>query len=85
MSKPLKISKNNWVKLKARLKMDYPLSVTLVRSKMRSVLGFTDRSYKEWNENELCMDRYVYLDFFDEKKKTMLILKYGNFISTEDQ
>lgn len=79
--KPVIVTHDQWKKIKKQIKQDYPPSVLLVRSKMRSVLGFTNRSHYEWNENDLYMDRYVHLDFFDEAKRTYFLLKYGDLIT----
>jgi hypothetical protein len=66
----------------------------LTRWKMREVLGFTDRLHTEYVDTrsiagEFGMPEYgsrrqqkrvVCLDFFDEAKKTMFLLKYSDWI-----
>lgn len=79
--KPVIVTLEQWKKIKAQIKKDYPPSVLLVRSKMRSVLGFTNRSHNEWNGDDYMMDRHVHLDFFDEAKRIFFLLKYGDHLN----
>lgn len=80
MSKPIVISRHSWIKLREQLKKDYPLSVLLIRDRMRKVLGFVDREHsfvKDYHyENQIC------LDFYDEPKRTMFLLKYSDYIDS---
>lgn len=89
MTTSIKLSEPDWVTLYERLKKDYPKSVWLVREKMRRVLGFVSREHKEW-----CEDTYfegsgvglkylktaIHLDFYDDKKKTMFMMKYSEYL-----
>lgn len=93
MSKSIKISQEQWLLLREQLGREYPLSVMLTREKMRRVLGFTPRSHREWRVEDGPSGMYdghgnyqytIFLDFFDEKKKTFFLLRYGNFISTDE-
>jgi hypothetical protein len=81
--KPIVLSEQNWAKLRFHLMETQPKSVMLTRWKMREVLGFTDRLHTEWVEkpdSEGYQRRQIYLDFFDEAKKTMFLLKYTDWI-----
>jgi len=94
MSKAIILTKVKWYKLMDRLLKDYPRSVTMIRSKMREVLGFVDREHEEWYDSrvdpydELVGDsvgfKYrgvtVHLDFYDEKKRTMFLMKYSEYL-----
>lgn len=88
--KPIVLSEQNWAKLRFHLMETQPKSVILTRWKMREVLGFTDRLHTEWIEKPNKIggmgyeQRQVYLDFFDEAKKTMFLLKYTDRIKSED-
>jgi len=88
--KPIVLSEQNWAKLRFHLMETQPKSVILTRWKMREVLGFTDRLHTEWIEKPNKVggvgyeQRQVYLDFFDEAKKTMFLLKYTDWINSED-
>lgn len=82
--KPLKLKTNQWRLLKSRLEEDYPPSVMLIRSKMRNVLGFTPREHVEWNEDNWENSTMIHLDFFDEPKRTMFLLKYSEFLQHDN-
>jgi hypothetical protein len=47
----------------------------LMRTKMKSVLGFTVRFNNYWHE-DIKVRHTVYLDFFDDQKETLFRLKY---------
>jgi hypothetical protein len=88
MTKPIELSHSQWKKLLERLKEDYPPSVILVRSKMKTKLGFTSREYKDWDDS---IGKYggwrkncIMLDFYSEKKRTFFIVKYSEFVKKED-
>ena len=84
MIKPITITPKQWDELQAEIFQDQPLSVRASRRKMREVLGFTNRTDRNWNwkgDGSINFDTHrVVLDFFDEKKKTMFILKYSHII-----
>jgi hypothetical protein len=88
--KPIVLSEQNWAKLRFHLMETQPKSVMLTRWKMREVLGFTDRLHTEWIEKPNKVggmgyeQRQVHLDFVDEAKKTMFLLKYTDWIKSED-
>lgn len=87
--KSIKLSESDWATLHDRIKKDYPKSVWLVREKMRRVLGFVPREHEEWidRENPLYKNWYVkfpttmiHLDFYDDRKKTMFVMKYSEYL-----
>ena len=78
-----------WEEIKKREKP----STFLSRSKMRETLGFTNRDHDEYVDREKAIrkvdrdpqfnDQKVYqrtvrLDFYDEQKRVMFLLKYGD-------
>lgn len=77
--KSIPISLDAWAKLYTQLARDNPPSVILIREKMREVLGFTAR-FPLWEPGMVNRNEYIILDFFDEKKKTMFLLKYSHFL-----
>lgn len=87
MSKPIELSHRQWEQLREQLKQDYPPSVMLLRTRMKSKLGFVDREYKEWDNSMGKHGGYrkhcVMLDFYSEKKRTFFIMKYSNYIQPE--
>ena len=79
MSKPIILSEKQWNKLRDRLKADYSPSVMLIRSRMRNVLGFTDREHRWYTEQHGYMSQ-ICLDFYNEPKRTMFMLKYSEYL-----
>jgi hypothetical protein len=71
------LERHVWYKIKEQLTEEYKdtPSVMLMRTKMKSVLGFTVRFNNYWHE-DIKVRHTVYLDFFDEQKETIFILKY---------
>lgn len=87
--KPVVMTEQNWMKIREHLFQTQPKSVMLTRWKMRDVLGFTDRLHTDWVEEPNkwggmgYQRRAVHLDFFDEPKRTMFLLKYSDWIKDE--
>lgn len=82
MSKPIVLSTSKWTRLKSKLLEDYPKSVVLIRQRSRETLGFVAREYEEWNTDSgrWSMNSDVRLDFYNEPKRTMFILKYSEYL-----
>lgn len=76
--KPIKLTEKKWHLLKTRLTNDYSPSVMMIRSKKREVLGFTERNHSDFNPKTGYVSS-VYLDFFDDAKRTMFVLKYSEY------
>ena len=74
----------SWPKIYNQLAKDYPPSVIIVREKMRRVLGFTTRTYKRWTSGMVSYDELMILDFYDEKKKTMFLLRYSHLLTDSE-
>ena len=74
----------SWPKIYNQLAKDYPPSVIIVREKMRRVLGFTTRTYKRWTSGMGSYDELMILDFYDEKKKTMFLLRYSHLLTDSE-
>lgn len=79
--KPIKLTEKKWHLLKTRLTNDYSPSVMLIRSKKREVLGFTERNHQYYDEAQHRYISHVFLDFFDEVKRTMFMLKYSEYFN----
>jgi hypothetical protein len=79
MSKSTKLSRTQWARLKSRLTNDYSPSVMFMRSCMRDVLGFTPRDHSTYTEKR-GTDHTIYLDWYSEPKRTMFLLKYGEYL-----
>ena len=84
MSKPIVLSELAWTRLHNRLARDHHSSVLLIREKMKEVLGFTVRTHREWimhpKTGKRYLDETIYLDFYNESKRTFFLLKYGEFL-----
>jgi len=82
MSKSITLTPSQWEQLKIQLQKDYSPSVLLIRSKMRNVLGFVDREHREYIGDFKGGYRYVVnLDFYNEPKRLMFLLKYTEYIN----
>lgn len=87
MSKPIELSNSQWQRLLERLMQDYPRSVTLIRARIKSRLGFVHREYKDYDNNIGKYGGYrkncVMLDFYSESKRTFFIMKYSEYIGKD--
>jgi hypothetical protein len=80
MTKPVVVSESSWKLISDQIQKDHNPSVTLIRGKMKSVLGFTPREHREWSTRDDNYNTTIRLDFFDEQKRVMFLLRYGDFI-----
>ena len=91
MSRPLILSMSTWNTIYLRIKEKYPPSVYLIRGRMKAVLGFTTREHEAWlpqsveikdiGYSTFYRETCMHLDFYDESKRTMFLLKYSEFIN----
>jgi hypothetical protein len=107
--KPVIVTEEQWERIWESMKTRERPSTVLSRSKMREVLGFTNRTHEqyvtrdqllgpvgeeEWNimmtlfkagkENDKVFQRTVHLDFYDEQKRVMFLLKYGDQLESQN-
>jgi hypothetical protein len=84
MSKPIVLNLEQWAKLHTQLAKDTPASVMLIRDKMKTFLGFTVRRHTVWKLDPDFGHKYpketVRLDFYNEPKRTMFLLKYSEYL-----
>lgn len=82
----LKLTVNQWQRIREDLHAGHPKSVFMLKDKMRSVLGFTVREHNEWIINPFggYGDYSIRLDFYNERKYTMFLLKYSEVINRID-
>lgn len=83
MIKSISISLEKWDLLKERLKKDYNPNILLIRDRTREVLGFVERTHRFFDGNSYWTHK-IYLDFYNEQKKTMFILRYSEYLSKDD-
>ena len=99
----LKLTVDQWRKIRADLHTEHPKSVFMLKGKMRQVLGFTVREHNEWVEVPVVdslkytapdwldtgqegfyknkhHEHSIRLDFYNERKYTMFLLKYSEYI-----
>ena len=76
--KPVKLTTNQWKRIRALLHEEYPKSVFLLRQRMREKLGFTVPEHGDWKNGEHYY--WIYLDFYSENKRTMFLLKFSEVI-----
>jgi hypothetical protein len=96
----IKLSPDRWKLIRADLQLEVPKSVFMLRTKMKAVLGFTVREHSEWIDAERIEDFHnstegwhmgkkhqfsVCLDFYNERKYTMFILKYSEYLNKENK
>jgi len=89
MSKPVILTEKQWAEIYNLIAKNYPHSVLLIRNKMKEVLGFTVRTHTKWikydGEDHECLPRHysneqIHLDFYNEPKRTMFLLRYSDII-----
>lgn len=97
----IRLTVEQWRRIREQLHAEYPASVLLLKTRMRSVLGFTVREHNEWvdaansaraqttdlfatGQEGWYRDKHhefsIRLDFYSERKYTMFLLKYSEFI-----
>jgi hypothetical protein len=87
--KSIKITEKSWAKIYSKLITEHPPSYIIIREKMKEKLGFVFRRHERWEKyinsyNGVEQNRHIeefFLDFYDEKKKTWFLLKYGNYLT----
>jgi hypothetical protein len=82
--KSVKLSLAQWEDIQDKIRNDYPPSVTLIRSKMKRVLGFTVREHREYiaKMDGGYSNTTIHLDFYQEKYKSLFLLMYGDYESS---
>ena len=74
---------DQWESLKEKLFEDYSRSTVLISYKMKEILGFSVRTHTEWPE-DLTWGQgpvtTIRLDFYNEPKRTMFVLKYSEYL-----
>jgi DNA-binding SARP family transcriptional activator len=78
----LKLSAEQWRKIRAILHTEHPKSVFMLKHKMKSVLGFIVREHNEWvpKMDGGYSEQSIRLDFYNERKYTMFMLKFSEYL-----
>jgi len=80
--KSTKMTVKQWKVLKERLVADHNTSMVMIRSKMRERLGFTTREHSVYSDQR-GTEITICLDWFDEMKRTMFMLKYSEYFTND--
>lgn len=79
--KSIQLSLRTWLKVYNQLAKDYSPSVLIIRDKMRRTLGFTVRRYQQGDPSMVSYYESIFLDFYDEKKKSMFLLRFSHLLT----
>ena len=79
------LTEEQWVKIYNSIARDpnYPPSTLLIRNKMREILGFTSRTHIDYKEEDWRKRSTIRLDFYNEAKRTMFLLKYSEYLERD--
>jgi len=90
MSKAIILSVEQWKDIRSSITKTYPRRVWLIRNDMKETLGFTVRYHEEWIDRNVesrdmgygtkYRQETIHLDFYNEPKRTMFLLKYSDII-----
>ena len=82
----IKLTVSQWQEIRLDLHTEHPKSVFMLKNKMRSVLGFNVREHNEWiiKPDGGYGEHSIRLDFYNERKYTMFLLKYSEIINRTD-
>jgi len=79
-----------WNKILDAIAKTAPKSLVLIRKQMKETLGFTVRYHEEWIDRNVesrdmgygtkYRQETIHLDFYNEPKRTMFLLKYSDII-----
>lgn len=82
----INLTVSQWQRIRTEMHNDYPKTVFMLRDKMKRVLGFTVREHNEWviKPDGGYGEHSIRLDFYNERKYTMFLLKYSEVINRID-
>ena len=90
MSKAIILSVTQWQEIVSHIAKTHKQSVLLISKNMKETLGFTVRYHEEWIDRNLASremgygtkyrQETIHLDFYNEPKRTMFLLKYSDII-----
>ena len=81
--KPVKLTTDQWKRIRKELQSEYPKTVFMIRDKMKRTLGFTVREHQAWipKMDGGYYDLEIHLDFFSENKRTMFLMKFSEILN----
>ncbi|HET8688556.1 MAG TPA: hypothetical protein VFM18_18235 [Methanosarcina sp.] len=70
------VSRQKWVEIRGRIKEDHGAATAMLKTRMKTELGFVYREYREWLKKEERYHEDIRLDFYDDQKEILFRLKY---------
>ena len=90
MTKAIILSVTQWQEIVSHIAKTHKKSVLLISKNMKDTLGFTVRRHEEWIDRNVesrdigygtkYRQETIHLDFYNEPKRTMFLLKYSDII-----
>ena len=91
MTKAIILSVTQWQEIVSHIAKTHKKSVLLISKNMKDTLGFTVRRHEEWIDRNVESreigygTKYrvetIHLDFYNEPKRTMFLLKYSDVLN----
>ena len=85
MSRPIILTTEQWINIRNRITNEHGLSTTMISWKLKEKLGFTVRIHEHYGVVSGRFSYQTFLDFYNEPKRTMFLLKYGDCIDRNSQ
>ena len=85
MAKTITLSLYNWHTLQEKIVEDYGRTTLLISWRLRDTLGFTAREHIDYNRDDWHNSTTIRLDFWDDAMQTMFLLKYSDYLKTQDK
>lgn len=86
MKHTLALSVRQWQLLQERIIEDYGRATLMISWRLKATLGFSVREHTWYEDQDGFLDRFndIRLDFYDEQLQTLFLLKYSEYINTEE-
>jgi hypothetical protein len=85
MAKTITLSKSEWHRLQKKIVEDYGQATVLISWRLRTTLGFTVREHRNYQPGAEGHEKSIIcLDFWDDQLQTLFLLKYSNYLNSED-
>lgn len=84
MKHTIALSYRDWDILKTKIVEDYGYATVLISWRMREQLGCTVRDHRDYNNDDWRSSKPMRLDFWDEQLQTIFLLKYADYLRSQD-
>ncbi len=85
MAKTITLSLDNWHKLQEKIVEDHGRTTLLISWRLRDTLGFTAREHIDYAHDDWKKTHTIRLDFWDDAMQTLFLLKYSDYLKTQDK